>query len=112
MKLFNIETYICRVGENARENWELLAESKNNYIFFHLTSFSSCYVILECNYNNISDIPNDIIIKAAELCRNNTKYKNMRDIKVDYTFCNNVKRGEIIGEVIYKSNKQVKCVKI
>jgi hypothetical protein len=31
MKLFNIETYICRVGENARENWELLAESKSNY---------------------------------------------------------------------------------
>ena len=36
MKVFNIETYVCRVGENARDNWGLLDESKGNYIFFDL----------------------------------------------------------------------------
>ncbi len=112
MKVYNIQTYVCRVGENAKDNWDLLSESKGNYLFFHLRSFSSCYLILECDYKNLYNIPNDIIIKAAELCKSKTKYKNMRDIKVDYTFCNNVKRGEAIGEVVYKSNKQVKCVKI
>jgi hypothetical protein len=112
MKIFNIETYVCRVGENARDNWGLLEESKGNYVFFHLSSFSSCYLILECDYKNLYNIPNDIIIKAAELCKSRTKYRNLLNIRVDYTFCSNVKRGEAIGEIVYKSNKQVKCVKI
>ena len=97
-----------KVGSNAAENWKMLDESSDNNIFFHLKSFPSCYVIIECE----EDPSIETINEAVKICKSNTKYKNMRDIKVDYTFCNNVKRGEIIGEVIYKSNKQVKCVKI
>lgn len=112
MKVFNFETYVCRVGENAQDNWNLLDQSEDNYIFFHLSSFSSCYVVLETYYKNLNEVPIDIIKKAAELCKSKTKYKNMIDIKVDYTTVNNVKKGEVIGEIIYKSNKKVKCIKI
>ena len=112
MKIFNIQTYVCRVGENAVENWELLEQSKDNYVFFHLSAFSSCYLILECYYKNICDIPVNIIIKAAEICKSKTKYKNLSNIRVDYTFCSNVKRGEIVGEIVYKSNKKVKNILI
>ena len=112
MKVFNFETYVCRVGENAQDNWNLLDQSASNYVLFHLSSFSSCYLVLETSYNILTDIPLDIIKKSAELCKNKTKYKNMTDIKVDYTFCNNIKKGDTIGEIIYKSNKKVKSIKI
>ena len=112
MKVFNIQTYICRIGENAQDNWNLLDQSKDTYIFFHLSSFSSCYAILETDYKILTDVPDDIIRKTAELCKNNTKYKNLKDIKVDYTFSSNVKKSDRIGEIIYKSNKKVKCIKI
>lgn len=100
----------CFVGANAKENWKLLEESNPTDILFHLHSFPSCYVILKNDNNEIPEM--DIIKQTAIICRQNTKYKNLKDIKVDYTFCKNVEKGEVVGELVYKSNKKVLCVKI
>lgn len=100
----------CSVGTNAKENWQLLSESNPTDILFHLHSFTSCYVILK---NVINEFPEmDIIKQTAIICKKNTKYKNLKDIKVDYTFCRNIEKGNVVGELIYKSNKKVLCVKI
>lgn len=102
--------YQCFVGSNAKENWQLLSESNPTDIIFHLHSFPSCYVILK---NDSDTFPNsDIIQETAIICKTNTKYKNLKNIKVDYTFCRNVEKGNVVGEMIYKSNKKVFCVKI
>ena len=47
MKLFEFEGYTCKLGENAKENWELFDNSEETNIFLHLSSFSSGYVILK-----------------------------------------------------------------
>jgi predicted ribosome quality control (RQC) complex YloA/Tae2 family protein len=110
MKTISIQDMNCIIGSNAKENWELLDSSKPTNILFHLSSFPSCYVILE---NDSEKYPTEEIIREASiLCRNNTKYKNMRDIKVDYTFCNNVMKGENVGQIYYKSNRKVLTIKI
>ena len=112
MKNFILENsdYQCFVGTNAKENWKLLEESNPTDILFHLHSFPSCYVILK---NVINEFPEmDIIKQLAVICKTNTKYKNLKDIKVDYTFCRNIEKGENVGEMIYKSNNKVLCVKI
>ena len=49
---------------------------------------------------------------AAKICKDNTKYKNIRNIKVDYCRCSNLFKGLVIGEVIFHSKRQVKQVKI
>ena len=49
----NINFYI---GSNANENWKLLEDSKNindNYIWFHLNSFPSPYVIMYSTLDQI-----------------------------------------------------------
>ena len=97
-----------QVGKNAVENWKLLDEAKPKNIFFHLSSFPSCYVILKCE----SDPDMEIIKECALACKENTKYKNLKDIKVDYTTCDNVIKGEKVGEVYYCSNRKVKQIKI
>ena len=109
MKILKItENFQCKIGKNAQENWQLLEKSSATDIFFHLSSFPSCYVILET-----SVVPSDDVIRqCALLCKENTKYKNLKDIKVDYTPCNNVIKGEKVGEVYYCSNRKVKQVKI
>lgn len=107
MKDIDIDGTNCKIGENAKENWYLLDNAKDNFLFLHLSSFPSCYVIIE------HDSPNkEIIEKAAILCKNNTKYKNLRDIKVDYTLCSNVIKTDKVGEVIFKSNKKVNKIKV
>jgi predicted ribosome quality control (RQC) complex YloA/Tae2 family protein len=108
MKEILIDNIICKIGKNVNENWILLDNAKETHLFFHLTSFPSCYVILE-----IEKEPSlEIIYKTALECKINTKYKNLKNIKIDYCLISNLIKGDKIGEVIYKSNRKVRNIKI
>ena len=110
MKTLTINNTLCNIGSNAKENWELLEKCKPTDVLFHLSSFPSCYVILQ---NDTVEFPTlDILKEVALNCKLNTKYKNLKDIKVDYTLCKNVEKGDVLGELIYKSNKKVLSIKI
>ena len=72
------------LGENSKENWEILDNYSiinNNYIWFHLNSFPSGYVIM------LSDniVNQDLLNYGALLCKENTKYRNLKNIKICYT---------------------------
>lgn len=108
MKEIIVENISCKLGQNAVENWKLFSKSKPNFLFFHLTSFPSGYLIMECD-----EIPELEIIRIGALaCKMNTKYLNLKGIYVDYTPCSNVKKGEKVGEVEYKSNRKVNKIKV
>ena len=106
MKDIIIEPFICKIGNNSAENWTLLDNSKDHHIFFHLSHFPSCYEILESEIDKEVDI--QIIKQAALQCKLHTKYKNLKNIRVDYTIISNVVKGEKVGEIFYKSNRKVK----
>jgi len=118
MKSLSLSNYTIKIGQNAHDNWDLLDQAKPYDIFFHLSSFPSCYVILE--YNQIEDgkividhvYEPHILTTCAKLCKENTKYKLLSNIKVSYCKISNVYKGDIPGEVIYKSNRQVKYITI
>jgi predicted ribosome quality control (RQC) complex YloA/Tae2 family protein len=110
MKTYNIKSIECVLGENANDNWKIFSQTKPTDILFHLSSFPSCYVILK-NSENIYP-HNEIIEKAALICKSNTKYRNIKNIRVDYTFCANVIKGEKVGQIIYISNKKVLNIKV
>jgi len=109
MKSIKVGDFTCKVGQNAKENWELLDNSNENFWFFHLTSFPSCYVIWE----NKGRIPNDTVLEQlAKICIAHTKYRRFKNVKVDYTRCRNVRKGEKIGELEYIFPRKVKTVKL
>lgn len=104
MKEIEYNETIFKVGKNASENWELLNEN-NNYIWFHLESFPSCYVVC-CN----EEPTDDMILYGAKLCKENTKYRNFNNIKISYTPLSNLKKAEKVGMVYIKSNRKVKKI--
>lgn len=106
MKEIEYEDTLFKVGNNSAENWELLKENEN-YIWFHLASYPSCYVIC-CT----EDLTDDMIIYGAELCKSNTKYRNLKNLRVNYTPISNLKKGPVEGMVIMKSNRKVKNILI
>lgn len=109
MKVFDLEDNIkCFLGETAKENWDLLDKSKKHNMFFHLSSFPSGYVITD--YEGV--ISNEILIKASKICKDNSKYKNLRNIKIDYCMCGNLIKGNEVGIVYYKSLRVVKQIKL
>jgi hypothetical protein len=118
------ENWLCIIGKNRKENWKILEdtqkeinkelkeETTNNVFFFHLSSFPSCFVILKSK-EKISDHPGiEIIKKASLICLENTKYKNLNNIYVDYTNISNVKKTENVGEIEYISLRKVFKIKV
>ena len=104
MKTHTFEEYTILQGTCADENWKLLDSAKPNHYFFHLSSFPSGYIILQCD-DSKPRLP--IIQYCAKLCQEGTKYKKLQNLKVDYCPCSNVMKGEVVGEVVYKSNRRV-----
>jgi predicted ribosome quality control (RQC) complex YloA/Tae2 family protein len=94
------------IGENAHDNWDILDKSDPSDYFFHLSSFPSCYVIMETENPTTS-----MLEYGAFLCKNSGKYKNLRHVKIDYCKCSNLSKGSKPGEVIYIRPRQVNQLK-
>jgi len=95
---------IYRVGQNAEDNTQLIKESKQEWLWFHLTSFSSCHLVV-CQ----PDVDNSIILHAANLVKKHSKYK-FQNIGVSYCKISNLKHGGKAGSVSFVSNRQVKKI--
>mmetsp|Transcript_135021 Transcript_135021/g.262934 ORF Transcript_135021/g.262934 Transcript_135021/m.262934 type:complete len:381 (-) Transcript_135021:99-1241(-) len=111
MKLLKIgDDLVCKLGESAKENWELVGDSKKHHWFFHLTDFPSPYVVLECARG---DDPNvHIRTRCAEICLEHSKQKHNKNVKVDATTIGNVKidRRDVVGECDYKNESKVEII--
>ena len=76
-------------------------KENDKYIWFHLNSFSSGYVIMCSTVNDIDKSQlNDYLYYGAELCKNNTKYRNLKNLKIIYITLKKLFLTDTIGEVI------------
>lgn len=109
MKIVPVGEHVCKIGESAQENWELIDQAKKQGWFFHLTDFPSPYVVLECGKSE----PNaHIRQRCAEICVENSKQKNSGKVKVDATPVSNVKvdKKDEVGECDYKNEGKVEII--
>lgn len=91
------------VGQNAQENQTLLEHFLHTeYLWFHLKDYPSCHVILEDEHPTQEDID-----EAALVCKNHTKYRFLKYVKVSYTPCSNLIPTSVPGAVIFVSHKKV-----
>jgi hypothetical protein len=104
---FNNEVVIL-MGQSAQENWDLIDSSEQKWIWVHLKSFPSCHVVIQ--NNDLTN--NDIILEASKICKEHTKYKNMKNLKISYCFIENLIKGEEKGSVYFKSNRKVQKLKL
>lgn len=78
------------IGENAEDNWNLFDMSKEineDYVWFHLNSFASPYVIMYSTILDIKAIGNieTYINFGAALCLEKSKYSKFKDTKIIYS---------------------------
>lgn len=102
-EIFNGITYY--IGKSAKENWNLLdisKETNNEYIWFHLNSFASPYIIMYATLKELDNIDqsiNSYLQFGAELCKQHSKFKFMKDIMIMYVPIKKLTNTEKIGEV-------------
>jgi len=108
MKEFIYEDYVIKIGENALDNWNLIdiAKINPNNIWFHLDDYPSGHVI--CFVKNDEEINKNVILFCASLCKEHSKQKYMKNIKVIYTKIKNIKKTGEIGEVSVRKSQIVK----
>lgn len=98
------------LGQNDVENWKIISDYKKineNYIWMHLDSYPSGHIII------LSEIiDNELLKYAGNICKDNTKYRNIPNLKLCYTKLSNIKKGDKAGEVYFKQNKLVNFIKI
>lgn len=100
-------TYKIRVGESAQENWNLISDSSQNDIWFHVKDHPSCHVVLKINEYKKS--PHKSVINyCASLCKEGSKLKLNKNINIIYTNIKNVKKADEIGSVTTKNTKIIK----
>lgn len=85
------------VGENAKDNWDILDKSNQNDIWLHLNNLSSPHVII-----NSADPSKKTLKYAANLCKYHSKYSEVKKLKVIYTSVKNVKKSKEVGSVNVK----------
>jgi predicted ribosome quality control (RQC) complex YloA/Tae2 family protein len=107
MKMETFEEKIIKIGQSAKENWDLIDNSNKNYIWLHLDSFPSCHIVIEDENPS-----NELLLEGARLCKDNTKYRNLKNLKICYTNISNLIKGNEIGSVSYKSNRKVKYIQL
>jgi predicted ribosome quality control (RQC) complex YloA/Tae2 family protein len=98
--------YIILIGTNKHENNQLIDESKETDIWFHVENEPSCHLIVK-NDGNIRDIPKQVIKRGAYLCKINSKAKTQKECSIMYTQLKNVSKTNIIGQVNVSTYKVV-----
>lgn len=91
---------IIKIGQNKDENDKLVANSKQTDLWFHLANLPSCHVILESDNDN--QATREMIIYAAQLTKQNTKYRDHSKIIVNYIQVKYVRRTEEPGLVVLR----------
>jgi predicted ribosome quality control (RQC) complex YloA/Tae2 family protein len=101
--LNEIITYF--IGSNAEDNWKIIDKSKLDDIWFHLSDYPSCHVIANLSKKYNKKDQKYIIKQGAILCKQNSKFKSEKNIKIVYTNIKNIKKTDIVGSVnILKSS--------
>jgi predicted ribosome quality control (RQC) complex YloA/Tae2 family protein len=95
------------VGISAKENWDIIDDSCQNDIWFHLEDLPSCHVILKTLNIKLKEFNKQTFIHCASICKENSKYKSHKNIEVIFTLVKNLKKTEPVGSVIATNTKSI-----
>jgi predicted ribosome quality control (RQC) complex YloA/Tae2 family protein len=113
--------FTIRIGQNARENWDLIDNSDSFDLWFHVEDKPSGHVIIREQLNNKNKsntntntntkndffgYPHEVILLAAEYCKSQSKEKGIKT-PIVYTTIDNIKKGKDVGSVIVKNSKRI-----
>lgn len=93
----HFENNPIKIGESAEDNDKIISDAKQTDTWFHLASFPSCHVVISCSKEY--PLTKQMIYYCASLVKENTKYKNMPNLKVNYTTIKHVKKTDTPGKV-------------
>jgi len=96
-----------KIGKNAVENWAIFDDACQEDTWVHLKSFPSPHVIIK-----EEDTNDESIEEACNRCKDASKYKNLKGIKVVTCKVKFLEKGDSVGTIIIKRPRKCNYVKI
>jgi len=98
--------YQIHAGESAQENWDLIQNSEQNDIWFHVKNTPSCHVVLITHPKK--EPHKSVINYCATICKEGSKQKSSKNTVIIYTEIKNIKKGNAVGSVTTKKTQEIK----
>ncbi|XP_034474416.1 coiled-coil domain-containing protein 25 [Drosophila innubila] len=109
-------TAMLYMGRDKHENEELIRWGWPEDVWFHVHNLSSAHVYLRLRKGQtIDDIPTDVLVDAAQLCKANSIQGNkVNNLEVVYTMWENLKKTPDMepGQVAYHDEKAVRKIRL
>lgn len=96
---------VIYVGQNAKENWDLIKQASQNDIWMHLDNHPSPHVIISLHPKY--KLSKKVLNYGASLCKEHSKLKNVWKVGVIYTEVKNVSLGKEVGSVHTKKTSKL-----
>lgn len=111
MKEFSVNGNKVILGENAKENTELIKEYQlhdSTVYWFHLKDYPSPHLLLVNEY----ELEKETVVECCKLLKLHSKkeYRFMKNIKINYTNLENVITTKTPGLVQLKGKVNVKTI--
>ncbi|HHW89928.1 MAG TPA: fibronectin/fibrinogen-binding protein, partial [Clostridiales bacterium] len=101
---YNIDGFLVRVGKNNLQNDRLARQSKPEDVWLHAKDIHSSHTVI---VSDKQDIPDKVLICAAEITAYYSKAHMSQNVPVDYTLIKYVKKPpkSPLGKVTYSHQK-------
>ncbi|HEY8443968.1 MAG TPA: NFACT RNA binding domain-containing protein [Clostridia bacterium] len=101
---YEIDGFLIRVGKNNLQNERLVRESKPDDIWLHAKDIHGSHTVIASNKRSV---PDEVLVKAAEIAAFYSKAHMSQNVPVDYTLIKNIKKSpkSALGRVIYTQQK-------
>ena len=110
--LFNCDGHVCRIGRNARDNSQLIADADPNDIWIHVDGHSGAHCIIErASPNNI--VGDDTIRSCCRKMKSESvQLVNVKRVRFILTIISNIVQTKNPGQVLIKNRSIVTNVTI
>jgi predicted ribosome quality control (RQC) complex YloA/Tae2 family protein len=105
-------TFRFIVGQNAKDNFDIIDDADQNDYWFHVYNESSCHVICDLSTQTITLDKKElryVLKQGAIICKENfSKHKSNRDLTIVYTQIKNVVKTKVVGMVSLSESKTIR----
>jgi len=93
------------IGQNAQDNFDIIDDAEQYHWWFHIEGQSSGHVIAKCDDNIDKKTIRYVIKQGAVICKQYSKYANMKNVKIVCARVRDVTKTDKIGAVTLNNSK-------
>jgi len=94
------QAVLYKIGENAKDNNDVIASSNPGDLWFHVATKSSCHIVavLPPNMLLTKKQLQQIITQGVVICKEKS-YPNEKNLEINYTFIKHLHLTPVLGKV-------------